>query len=230
MTMKLYDTPGFPNPARIRIVLAEKGLDAQVQFIKVDLVGAEHKQAAFLEKNPTGVVPVLELDDGTLITETIAIATYLDSLDGKPTLTGVTPRERAQILMMHKRADDQLIDAIGAYFHFGTQGLGAALQPHKSPEWGGRKEWADRQRDKYLKGLRDFNEVLKHQPYLAGENFSIADITTFAALIHGDFSSIAIPADYEALIAWRAKVAERPGVKNRSGQSLDADDMRRLGF
>src|SRR5471032_498025 len=88
MTMKIYDTPGFPNPARIRIVLAEKGLDAQVQFIKVDLVGAEHKQAAFLAKNPSGVVPLLELDDGTLITETIAIATYLDNLDGTPTLTG----------------------------------------------------------------------------------------------------------------------------------------------
>jgi len=230
MTMKIYDTPGFPNPARIRIVLAEKGLDAQVQFIKVDLVGAEHKQPAFLAKNPTGVVPVLELDDGTVLTETIAIATYLDNLDGKPTLTGATPRERAVILMMHKRADDQLIDAIGAYFHFGTQGLGAALQPYKSPEWAGRQEWAERQRDKYLKGLHDFNEVLKTQPYLAGAQFSIVDISAFAALIHGDFSGIAIPADCEALLAWRAKVAERPGVKHRSGQSLDADDLRRLGF
>jgi len=228
--MKIYDTPGFPNPARIRIVLAEKGLDAQVQFIKVDLVGAEHKQAAFLAKNPTGVVPVLELDDGTLLTETIAIATYLDNLDGKPTLTGATPRERAIILMMHKRADDQLIDAIGAYFHFGTQGLGTQVLPHKSPEWAGRKEWADRQRDKYIKGLRDFNEVLKSQPYLAGQQFSIVDISTFAALIHADFSGIAIPDDCEALIAWRAKVAERASVKNRSGLALDADDLRRLGL
>src|SRR5471032_859711 len=221
MTMKLYDTPGFPNPARIRIVLAEKGLEAQVQFVKIDLVGAEHKQAAFLEKNPTGVVPVLELDDGTRISESVAITTYLDNLDGRPTLTGATPRERAIILMMQKRADDQLIDAIGAYFHFGTAGLGAQLLEHKSPEWAGRQEWAERQRDKYLKGLRDFNEVLQRQPYLAGAQFSVADITTFAALIHGDFAGVAIPADCAALVAWRARVAERPAVKQRSGQSLD---------
>ena len=72
--------------------------------------------------------------------------------------------------------------------------------------------------------------MLQRQPYLAGAQFSVADITTFAALIHGDFSGVAIPQDCVALLAWRAKVAERPGVKNRSGQSLDADDLRRLGF
>jgi glutathione S-transferase len=131
--------------------------------------------------------------------------------------------------MMQKRADEQLIDTIGAYFHFGTQGLGGQLLEHKSPEWAGRKEWAERQRDKYLKGLRDFNEVLAGQPYLAGGQFSVADITAFAALIHGDFAGVAIPADCVALIAWRAKVAARPALQNRSGQSLDPEDLRRLG-
>lgn len=228
--MKIYDTPGFPNPARIRIVLAEKGLDAQVSFVKVDLVGAEHKQAAFLAKNPTGVVPVLELDDGTLITESVAITTYLDNLDGQPTLTGVTPLEKARIAMMQKRADDQLIDPIGGYFHFGTPGLGAPLQAHKSPEWGGRQEWAERQRDKYLQGLKDFNAVLTTRPYLAGDQFSVADITAFAAMIHADVAGVAIPAGSDALIAWRARVAARPAVQNRSGQALDPEDLRRLGF
>ncbi|WP_295994369.1 glutathione S-transferase family protein [Rugamonas sp.] len=228
--MKIYDTPGFPNPARIRIVLAEKGLDAQVQFVKVDLVGAEHKQAAFLAKNPTGVVPVLELDDGTLITESVAISAYLDNLDGQPTLTGTTPREKALIAMMQKRADDQLIDAIGSYFHFGTVGLGDQLQAHKSPEWAGRTEWAGRERDKYVQGLKDFNEVLKTRPYLAGEQFSVADITAFAAMLHAVYAGVAIPVDCEALLAWQARVAARPSVQNRSGQAIDAEDLRRLGL
>ena len=85
--MKIYDRPGFPNPARIRIVLAEKDLDSRIEFVSVDLIGAEHKQKPFLAKNPSGVLPVLELDDGTFISESTAITEYLDNLDGKPHLT-----------------------------------------------------------------------------------------------------------------------------------------------
>src|SRR5471030_1955858 len=147
--MKIHDTAGFPNPARIRIVLAEKGLGAQVEFVNVDLWAAEHKQPAFLAKNPAGVVPVLELEDGTFISECIAITEYLDNLDGNPTLTGGTPREKALIHMMQKRADDLMIDTIGAYFHHATPGLGDALLPYKSPEWAHREEWGGRQLEKF---------------------------------------------------------------------------------
>jgi glutathione S-transferase len=219
--MKIYDTPGFPNPARIRIVLAEKGLESQVDFIKVDLFAAEHKQPAFLAKNPSGVVPVLELDDGTFIAEAVAITEYLDNLDGHPTLTGVTPREKAIIHMMQKRADDQLIDSVGIYFHHATPGLGATLQAFKSPDWAHRQEWGERHRDKFLRGLDYFNAVLAKQPYVAGDRFSMADITVFAALLHSDAAGIAIPAEYTALLAWRATVAERPSVKHRSGQIME---------
>jgi glutathione S-transferase len=82
--MKIHDIPGFPNPLRVRIALAEKGLTDQVEFVKVDLPGAEHKDAAFLAKNPTGTVPVLELDDGLFISECTAITEYIDNLDGRP--------------------------------------------------------------------------------------------------------------------------------------------------
>lgn len=219
--MKIYDTPGFPNPARTRIVLAEKGLDAQVEFIKIDLFAAEHKQPAFLARNPTGTVPVLELDDGTLIAESVAIAAYLDNLDGHPVLTGVTPKEKAVIQMMQKRADDQLIDTIGIYFHFGTPGLGPTLQAYKSPAWAARGEWALRNLDRFIQGLHYFNGVLASQPYVAGASFSLADITVFAALMHAGAAGVAIPADCPALAAWQAKVAERPSVKNRSGQVME---------
>lgn len=216
--MKIYDTPGFPNPARIRIVLAEKGIDQLFEFVPVDLMAAEHKQPAFLAKNPNGVVPVLELDDGAYIAECVAITEYLDNLDGNPVLTGKTPREKAMIHMMQKRADDWMIDGIGIYFHYATPGLGAALQPYKAPEWAGRKEWGERQLEKFKNGLRYFDGILAKTPYLAGEQFSMADITVYAALLHAAFLNITVTDEYPALKAWQAKVAERPSVKHRSGQ------------
>jgi glutathione S-transferase len=124
--MKIYDRPGFPNPSRIRIVLSEKKLDDQVEFVSVDLIGAEHKQAPFLAINPSGKIPVLELDDGTLISESTAITEYLDNLDGHPVLTGATPREKAVIHMMQNRAEAELMGAVDGYFHYATQGLGPA--------------------------------------------------------------------------------------------------------
>ncbi|MGI4881506.1 MAG: glutathione S-transferase family protein [Janthinobacterium lividum] len=228
--MKIYDRPGFPNPARIRIVLAEKGLDAQIEFVSVDLIGAEHKQAAFLAKNPSGVLPVLELDDGTLISESTAITEYLDNLDGKPTLTGRTPREKAMIHMMQRRAEAEVLDAVGNYFHNATPGLGPILQVYKNPEWSDRTAWGQLQRDKALAGLAYFDGVLARSPFVAGETFSMADITLFAGLMFADAAGIAIPAEHTNLAAWRARVADLPSVKNRSGQQFGAEDLRRLGF
>jgi glutathione S-transferase len=211
-------------------VLAEKGLESQIEFVSVDLVGAEHKGAAFLEKNPSGVLPVLQLDDGTYISESTAITEYLDNLDGKPTLTGRTPREKAMIHMMQRRAEAELLDAVGNYFHHATPGLGAALQVFKSPEWSDRKAWGDRQRAKAEQGMVYFDRVLKANPYVAGENFSMADITVFAGLMFADAGGIPIPEDCTALLAWRVKVSDLPSVKNRSGQAFVPEDLRRLGF
>jgi glutathione S-transferase len=104
-TMKIHDRPGFPNPARIHIVLAAKGLESQVEFVSVDLIGAEHKQAPYLAKSPSGVIPLLELDDGTFISESVAITEYFDNLDGNPILTGRTPKEKAVIHMMQRRGE-----------------------------------------------------------------------------------------------------------------------------
>jgi glutathione S-transferase len=228
--MKIFDRPGFPNPARIRIVLAEKGLEPQVEFHTVDLIGAEHKQPAFLQKNPAGTLPVLQLDDGTYLTECTAITEYLDNLDGSPTLTGRTPKEKAVIHMMQRRAEAELIDAVGHFFHYATPGLGAALQPFKSPEWGGRVEWGLRQRDRALAGMASFDRLLRSQPFMAGETFSMADITVFAGLIFADAAGMAVPPTCTALAAWRGKVAALPSVVGRSGQAFLPDDLRRLGF
>lgn len=228
--MKIYDRSGFPNPSRIRIVLAAKGLDQSIEFVPVDLIGAEHKQAAFLAMNPSGVVPVLELDDGTLISESTAITEYFDNLDGNPILTGRTPKEKAVIHMMQRRAEAYVTDPIGLYFHHATSGLGDALKAYKSPDWEGREAMGRREGEKVRAGFKYFNELLQGRPYLAGEEFSMADITLFAGLMHADVSGIAVPADFKSLLEWRARVSELPSVKNRTGQDFVQEDLTRLGF
>jgi glutathione S-transferase len=228
--VKIYDRTGFPNPMRTRIVLAEKALEDQVEFVSVDLIGAEHKQPSFLAMNPAGKIPVLELDDGTLISESTAITEYLDNLDGHPVLTGTTPREKAVVHMMQNRAEAELMGPVDGYFHYATSGLGPVLQPYIAPEWAGRKEWGERQRDKAVRGMKYFDGVLKNQPFVAGDTFSMADITVFAALNFADYAGIAIPGECTSLIAWRAKIADRTSVKNRSGQDLLPRDLERLGL
>ncbi len=228
--MKIYDRPGFPNAARIRIVLAEKGLDDAVEYVPVDLIAAEHKQEAFLKLNPSGVIPVLELDDGTLISEATAISEYIDNLDGRPTLTGASPKEKAVVHMMQRRAEAFVLDPVGIFFHHGTPGLGDALQAYKSPEWEGRKEWARRNRAAAIAGLAYFDEVLSRSPFLAGDLFSIADVTLYAGLLFGDVAGVQPTDGLEHLAEWRARVAELPSVKGRSGQDLLPEDLRRLGF
>ena len=106
----------------------------------------KRQKAEFLAKNYSDTLPVLELDDGAFIAECTAITEYLDTLDGAPTLTGRTPREKGLIHMMSKRAELELLDAISVYFHHATPGLGPDVEIYQNAEWGFR------QRDKALKG------------------------------------------------------------------------------
>ena len=138
--MKIYDFEGFPNPARVRIALAEKGLTGRVQFVTVDVPGGEHKTPAFMAKNPAAAVPVLELDDGTTIAECTAITEYLDHLTGEPALTGRTARERAVIHMMQRRSEAGLLDAVATYFHHATPGLGPNIETYQCAEWGNHQK------------------------------------------------------------------------------------------
>jgi glutathione S-transferase len=226
--MKIYDREGTPNPARIRIVLQEKRLEEEIVFVSIDLIEAEQKSDAFLNMNPIGKIPVLELDDGTIISECTAITEYLDNLDGNPTLTGKTPRERALIHMWQRRAEQLLLEPIDDYFHYGTPGLGSKLRPWRMPEWEGRDEWGKRRGAFAVQNLPYFDQELKKRPFLAGDTFAMADITLFAALYFCGISGLPIAPELTALAAWRAKVSEMPSVKNRSGQHLVRGDLARL--
>ncbi|SCZ67751.1 glutathione S-transferase family protein [Epibacterium ulvae] len=204
--MKIYEFEGFPNPARVRIALAEKGLTDKVEFISVNVPEGEHQSEAFRAKNPSAAVPLLELEDGTCISECTAITEYLDHLDGNPTLTGGTPKERAVIHMMQRRAESGLLDAVGTYFHHATPGLGKEIEGYQCAEWG------NHQKEVALKGMRYLDGLLADRPYLAGENFSMADITAFAGLGFAGFASIDVPEDCANLKDWQARVAARPSI------------------
>ncbi|WP_420993663.1 glutathione S-transferase family protein [Cupriavidus sp. 30B13] len=210
--MRIFDFPDFPNPLRVRIALAEKNLGSLIDFVFVDLPGAEHKQQPFLAINPEGTVPVLELDDGTYLSECTAIIEYLDHVEGKPMLTGTTPRQRAVIHMMQKRAERELLYAVGHYFHYGTPGPGPILMSYKRPEWKARAEWAGFERDRAMEAMCYFNDLLAKQPFVAGQEFSMADITVWAGLYFARVAKLEIPEDLTALMAWHIEMSQRPSV------------------
>lgn len=207
--MKIHDAALGPYPARVRIALAEKNMQSRVAFVPVDLMKGEHKTPEFLAINYSGTLPVLELDDGTFIAECTAIIQYLDTLDGSPTLTGKTPREQGLIHMMSKRAELEVLDAISIYFHHATSGLGPDVERYQNAEWGLY------QRDKALRGMRYFDGILQGQAFIAGDTFSMADITLIGGLIFVGYLDVDVPAECEALLAWYARMQERPSVQNR---------------
>jgi glutathione S-transferase len=203
--MKIYDFEGFPNPARVRIALAEKNATNKVQFVKIDVMNGEHRMPDFVAKNPSAAVPVLELDDGTCICECTAITEYIDHTFDGISLTGKTPKERAVVHMMQRRAEKNVLDAVGNYFHMATPGLGA-LELYQN------KDYGMKQHDKAVAGMHYFDTLLAKQDFVAGENFSMADITLFAGLAFADFAKMAIPAEWTHLTAWRTRMSKRPSM------------------
>jgi glutathione S-transferase len=202
--MKIYDIEGFPNPARVRIALAEKGVIEKVEFCAVDVMAGEHRSDAFRAKNPDATVPYAELECGTCISQCIAITEYIDGTYDGPSLIGDTPKQRAVTQMMNLRAQAGLVDAVGAYFHHATAGLGPHLETDQNAEWGMKNK------DIALATMCYLNGVLANKPYLAGDTFSMADITAFAGLAFADFAKVEIPSDLAHLAAWRTRIAARP--------------------
>lgn len=208
--MTVYDFPVGPYPTRVRIAIAEKKLQPKIRFELVDLYKGEHKKPEFIErKNYSGTLPVLELEDGTLIAECTAITQFLDTLDGSPILTGSTPLEQGIIHMMSKRAEIELLDAISVYFHHATPGLGPLVELYQNQEWGFR------QRDKALRGMNYFDKVLQQQPFIAGAKFSMADITVIGGLVFAAIVNLEIPPECKALVSWYDRMKKRESVINQ---------------
>jgi len=209
--MKLYQSSSSPNSRRVRIFLAEKNIP--VTIVPVDLGAKEQFSAAYRAINPRSVVPTLVLDDGTAIGEVTAIWRYLEEAHPGQPLLGTTAKDKAQVTMWERRAEQEGFAVVMEAVRNTVAGLkGRALAgPHAYEQI---PELAERSKLRAQNFYADFNEHLKTVPFVAGEQFSAADIT---ALVTVDFAtgglSMPIPAQHTALQAWYDKVAARASAK-----------------
>ena len=199
--MKLHDAAQPPNPFRVRAFLAEK--DLRVPLVPVDLSQGAQRTPAFLRLNGRGEVPVLELDDGTTIAESMAICRYLEELHPEPALLGGSALERARVEMWNRRVELHLFNTIGA----------VAL--HTIPFFAGKVEqqpaYAAAQRRAFDREWRWFDgELADGRRFLAGDAFTVADITAMAALRLGDLMQAVVPAGLTHAKRWESTVRDRP--------------------
>jgi glutathione S-transferase len=201
--MQLYDSAMAPNPRRVRIFLAEKGITVPV--VAMDIGKAENRQPPFLAKNPLGGLPVLELDDGTCIAESVAICRYFEETQPQPPLLGTSATDRALVEMWQRRMELELLrNATGCFQN--THKFFAGRIP-QVPEYGEVCRNAARARLAWLDG------ELASRPFVAGQRYTIADITALCAIDFGRVSDIRIAPEQKHLQRWYDAVSGRPSAK-----------------
>lgn len=198
--MKLYNENNpAPNPRRVRIFLAEKGIS--IPFVHVPMREGAHKSAGFRAKNSLGQLPVLELDDGSTLSESIAICRYLEELHPAPPLFGDDAWRRAQVEMWVRRIEFVLMSRIGAVWvntHKYTAHLGTQY-----------KDFGEASRVRAIKALHWLNDELQGREFVALDNYSMADIVALTTIDFGTFIGIDMPAELAHLRAWHARVSAR---------------------
>ena len=206
--MKLYVAQHAPNPRRVTMFMMEKNI-TNIDLVYVDLNALEHKNEAYRAKSPLATVPALELDDGRVLTETRAICSYLEGLHPEPNLMGLDFEERAFIEMADRRVEWSLLLGIANSVRHTHPGLAVLEQPQFA-------DFGQAQAKKVIEMAQWFDHVLAQQPWMAGERFSIADITAFCAIEFAKLMKFK-PAAYgmPALQAWRDRMAERPSARVR---------------
>lgn len=201
--MKLYDGGRAPNPRRVRIFLAEKGMSVPTEA--VDLGAREHKSAVYTAINPLQRVPALVLDDGTVITESMAICRYFEGLRPQPPLFGRGGREEALVEMWNRRIELNLYDAVSAVFRH----LHPAMREMENqiPEWG------EANKPRVTEFLALLDRELSDRLYVVGDHYSVADIT---GLVSVDFmrpAKLEVPEEFANVRRWHAQVAARPSAR-----------------
>ena len=201
--MKLYNSNFAPNPRRVRVFLAEKGVS--IPRVEVDLARLEHKTPEYSAVNPFQVIPALELDDGAVISESIAICRYIEELYPEPNLFGATPLERATVEMWQRRVEWHLLLPIAQVFRHSHPHM-AKLEDPQVPDW------AAANRPRALRNMMIFDDILRERPFLAGERFTVADITGLVALDFAKPARIPIPPDLTNLLRWHESLKARPSA------------------
>lgn len=200
----LYDAPNpAPNPRRVRIFLAEKGLTVPTR--EMSIIKGEHKAAEFTAKYPQGQLPVLELDDGCVIGESVAICRYFEALRPQPPLFGADALSIAEIDMWIRRVEFTLMQPIGQIWAHTHPFTARVVVPQYT-------EFGESNRPKALAAMQRIDEALTGRAYLAGENYSMADIVLLTTLDFAGFIGVAMPEHLTALIDWHARISARPSA------------------
>jgi glutathione S-transferase len=203
--MKLYgENNPAPNPRKVRIYLAEKGIDMPQE--RVTMMKREHKAPEFLKKNSLGQVPVLELDDGSHLSESVAICRYFEALHPQPPLFGRDAREQAFVEMWMRRAEFRLWSPMGQVW-INDDPRTAIVNPTQFPEYGQKNRKVVASAMKWLD-----SELADGRPWLAGDAYSMADIVLLCGIDFAKFVNMDMPEDAAHLRAWHARASARPSA------------------
>ena len=201
--MKIYDTKTAPTPRRVRIFLAEKGID--MDYVQVDLQAGENLSKEMRAKSPLGKIPVLELDDGTCISESDAICQYFEALQPEPALMGTTPLEKGKIAMWQRQVEFGLFMQVGMCFQHTTGYFKDRMKPVK--------EYGIEAGINASKFLRLLDRRLNESEFVGGDSFSIADITTVCSIDFARVIDVRISDEQTALQAWYDRMCLRDSMK-----------------
>ena len=201
--MKLYDSKLAPNARRVRIFLAEKGMS--VPMVDMDLARLDQKTTAFSVLNPFQTVPALELDDGEVIAESVAICRYFEEMHPDPSLFGRTAVEKAQVDMWVRRVEFVLMQPVGNYWRHAHPRTAALIHQYKDFGESNREAYANAQR--WLDG-----ELADGRPFIAGGEISMADICALSTVDFAHWIGLDIDADRPHLSAWHERVSARPSA------------------
>lgn len=215
--MKLYDSLG-PNPRLVRLFMAEKGVD--LPKAQIDLMSGENRRPPYTDRNPGGQMPALELDDGTLLAETVAICEYLEELHPSPPLVGSTPTERANTRMWTRRVELWITEPLTAGFRFG-EGLAMFKGRMRTIP-----QAADDLKATARDGIEKLDGLVAGRDFIAGSRLTLADIVLYSFL---DFAAgVGQPLDPKNanLTAWFARMAARPSADASLHPIAKAGNMR----
>ena len=202
--MKLYDGGRAPNPRRVKVFLAEKGITVPVE--QVDLGKLAHKSPGYAAINPLQRVPALELDDGTIISESIAICRYFERLHPEPPLFGTDAKDMAVVEMWERRIEFHLLGPISHIFRNSHPAM-AAMEVPQVPAW------ADANKPRVMDFLGVLDRDLGQHRYVAGDRFSVADITGMIAVDFMKPAKLSVPEQLGNIKRWHEEVSARPSAK-----------------
>ena len=202
--MLFYDSPNpAPNPRRVRIFLAEKGV--RVPVAPVSIMAGEHKASDYLAVNPYGQTPSLALDNGAVLTESVAICRYIEELHPEPALFGQGALNRAQVDMWTRRVELRLMNPLSMVWAHTHPFTARVVKPQYT-------EFGESQKPRVVAAMKEFDHALEGREWLDGERYTIADIVLLTTIDFADFVGMTMPDDLPSLRAWHERATARPSA------------------